>query len=132
MLDELDKMYTIRSFYISCTKSLVQLCRSNPDYTEFALNVQDFVNYLPTVRLLELQQIKCEPIPLLEEDNRAMAYILAEDELPKWMRADIARIYRVSWGSPSIDDRELFSKEVTVNIYNNVHVGRRKRWGLFL
>lgn len=135
MLDELNKMYTIKKFYVSYAKSLVQLCKDNPDYTKFALNAKDFVSCLPIIRLLELQHIKCEPIPLLERDNMAMAYILAEDELPKWMRADIARIYRIPWGPKdriSIENRELFSNEVTINIYNNVHVVRRRRWGLFL
>lgn len=143
MLDELNKMYTIKSFYVSSAKSLVQLCRNNPDYTEFALNAKDFVNYLPIARFLELQHIKREPIPLLEEDNMAMAYILAEDELPKWMRADIAKIYRVPWtpehGVPyalksriSVENRELFSEGITINIYYNVHAARRRRWGLFL
>lgn len=139
MLDELNKMYTIRKFYITYAKSFVQLCKGNSEYSAFVNNTKDFVDYLPITRLPELQQIKRSTIPLLEGDSMGMAYILAEDELPKWIRADIARIYRVPWvytdgipgGVPPIDWDPL-PTEVTVNIYNNVHIGRRRRWGLFL
>ena len=135
MLSEDDKRMLLVNLYSFQYHSLVELSMFNTEYAEYVHACIDFVRYLPNWSHNDLycfknNKIKPELAPVWQDkktyflsDMDAIAYILFDDAVPTWIKADMARIYTIKC------DRNCIIRMLA---YNNVHMLRRKRWGLFL
>lgn len=129
MLDEDAKRMKIVERYSYMYHSHYKLCRWNNNYSNFAHVAVAFVRYLPNWATTDVQELNLEKVSVLDMytessgigDLDAIAYLLTDRGIPKWIKADIARIYLIPMGYG-----------VALNAYNNVHMRRRKKWGLFV
>ena len=129
MLDEDDKRIKIVERYSYMYHSHCKLCRWNNNYSNFAHAAVAFVRYLPNWATTDVQELNLEKVSVLDMytessgigDLDAIAYLLTDRGIPKWVKADIARVYMIP-----------MEYGVALNAYNNVHMRRRKKWGLFV
>lgn len=135
MLNEDDKRMLLFDLYNFHDHSLAELSGFNNEYTEYVHACIDFVRYLPNWSHSDLyrfkdSKVKPEFAPVWQDektyflsDMDAIAYILYDNTIPTWIKADIARVYTIKYDRLST---------IRILAYNNVHMHRRKRWGLFL
>lgn len=135
MLSEDDKRELLFDLYNFHNHSLAELSEFNNEYTEYVHACIDFVRYLPNWSHSDLycfkdSKVKPELAPVWQDkktyflsDMDAIAYILYDSTIPTWIKADIARVYTIKCDRLCI---------IRMLAYNNVHMHRRKRWGLFL
>lgn len=135
MLNEDDKRMLLVNLYNFQYHSLAELSEFNNEYTEYVHACTEFVRYLPNWSHTDLywfkdSKVKPELAPVWKDkktyflsDMDAIAYILCDNTIPTWIRADIARVYTIKCDNLCI---------IRMLAYNNVHMHRRKRWGLFL
>lgn len=135
MLNEDDKRMLLVNLYNFQYHSLAELSEFNNEYTEYVHACMDFVRYLPNWSHTDLywfkdSKVKPELAPVWKDkktyflsDMDAIAYILCDNTIPTWIRADMARVYTIKCDNLCI---------IRMLTYNNVHMHRRKRWGLFL
>jgi hypothetical protein len=132
MLDEEEKRLLIVNRYSFSQHSLIEMTHGVPDFAEYVTSTVDFVRYLPNCGTSDIQNFRHGIKPKIADstymasvcggiqDMEAIAYILF-DGFPKWICADIARVYAIDCGH-----------DVYMLAYNNVFMHRRKRWGMFL
>ena len=129
MLDEDAKRIKVVERYSYMYHSHCKLCRRNNDYSDFVHAAVEFVRYLPNWATSDVQELDLEKISVMNMyakrsgigDADAIAYLLTDRGIPKWIRADIARVCAIP-----------LKYGMAINAYNNVHMRRRKKWGLFV
>lgn len=117
--------------------SLAEMGFYKEDYFEYVHACVDFVRYLPNWSHSDIYWFKNSKVkPEIAEpfqkgygdgkwflsDLDATAYILYDERIPTWIKADVARVFTIKI------DRQLIIRMLA---YNNVHMQRRKRWGVF-
>ena len=135
MLNEDDKRMALVNTYNFQYNSLAELSKYNEEFTEYVHACVDFVRYLPNWSHSDLYWFRNSPkkpelAPVWKDkktyflsDMDAIAYILFDDMVPTWVKADVARVFTIQCDRMCI---------IRMFAYNNVHMIRRKRWGMFL
>lgn len=120
MLTEDEKREKIFSMYSFSTHSLVELTHGVSCFSDFVHDAVEFVRFLPNWATRDARTYVH-----VNEDlcTKAVAYILYDERLPKWILADIARVYCVKLTS--------FYGKMYINAYKNVDILKRRRWGVF-
>lgn len=125
MITEDEKRIALVDYFNFRNNSLDKLCHGK-NFQNWVHICVDFVRFLPNWSTLDIEHRNS----LLQNywinsdglsDLDAMAYILAYTNFDNWIKADMAKIYHVkaSYGT-------------SILCYRNVHMQRRKKWGIFL
>ena len=128
MITEDEKRVGLVSYYSFSNTSLAEMCRGSLELADWAHAAVDFVRYIPSPYLPELQEYKDTKMFKAAQwyknsnlgDSDAIAFIIATGGFSKWVNADLARIVS-----------RLVEPHILQLFYYNTYLVRRKRWGMF-